>query len=65
MKKVGIKKFNREMYKYIKDLPLLVVNATKKIPLFLVLPPEEKIIEALEGGDFKDGISSKNTDKPN
>ena len=54
MKTVGIKKFNREMYHYINDLPLVVVNLTKKVPLFIVLPPDKAILDALKkGGEDK------------
>lgn len=54
VKTVGIKKFNREMYHYINDLPLVVVNLTKKVPLFIVLPPDKAILDALKkGGEDK------------
>jgi len=60
MKILGIKKFNREMYKHLKELPILVINEREKRPIFIVLPPDQIIIDTLKGGDTENGISTKN-----
>jgi len=36
------------MYRYTKRLPVIVVNEKKKRVEFIVLPPDPKIIKAIE-----------------
>lgn len=51
---VNVKKFNRHMYDYVDKLPLIVENAKTGEPKFIVLPPDERVIKAMGGGE-KDG----------
>ena len=48
------------MYKHLKELPILVINEREKRPIFIVLPPDQIIIDTLKGGDTENGISTKN-----
>jgi len=60
---VNIKKFNRHMYDYMDKLPLIVENAKTGQPKFIVLPPDERIITALRGGEeYGKKMATKDSD---
>jgi hypothetical protein len=42
MKRVNIRKFNRELYRLIPDIPFEVVNTRTNEILFLVIKPRRK-----------------------
>ena len=54
MKIINIKRFNRHMYDYLDDLPIMVINTRKKKKIFMVVSPDyERVVEVVEGGGKK------------